>query len=435
VPGHTVRNDFPEFAGESTYRTHLAAVAALPEGFRVSTAALSFTPEERPTLEPYRMNVSLISLDEPTSAFGGVFTRNAFPGAPVILGRRKMGGASLRGVLVNNKISNVRSATGIEDAERLTTALAESLGSASDELLSVSTGIIGWRLPVPEMQGVIPGLVDGLHADSALDVADAIMTTDSFPKARRVPLGEGSVLGIAKGAGMIEPDMATMLVFILTDVAVEREELRASLAAAVDESFNRISVDGDMSTSDMVLLLSSARKPAVPASDFRGALSDLCRLLAEDVVRNGEGTGHVVRVEVSGLPTDELARGVAKAVVNSPLVKTAVYGNDPNVGRILSALGDYAGHAGLAPEPEACMISVGGEVVFRDGAFQIDREKEIRLSEYLKSRALNPHLRGYPQHQRTVELVIRCGDGPGAGYAIGADLSDQYVRENADYRT
>jgi glutamate N-acetyltransferase / amino-acid N-acetyltransferase len=433
--GETPVNEFAEFSTESEYRQHLANVAELPAGFRVSTANISFVPSERPTLEPYRMNLSLICADEPTQSFGGVFTRNAFPGAPVILGRRRMQESAIQGILINNKIANVRAATGVEDAERLTASLARELGVSAEKLLSVSTGIIGWKLPVSEMEGALPALVSGLHSGSAMDVADAIMTTDSFPKVRRVSLGDGSLVGIAKGAGMIEPNMATMLVFLLTDVQIGRESMRALLETSVEQSFNTISVDGDMSTSDMVLMLTSGVKPAVPQAELSDALTRLSGLLATDIVRNGEGTGHVMNVQVTGLPDNSVARAAAKAIVNSPLVKTAVYGNDPNVGRILSALGDYAGNTGLVIDPVTVKIEVGQETVFAAGAFEIDRDKEIRLSEYLKSAALNPRLRGYPQHQRSVEIRISCGSGPGSGAAIGADLSDQYVRENADYRT
>lgn len=275
--------------------------------------------------------------------------------------------------------------------------------------------------------------------DSFLLAADAICTTDRNRKivVRELPVGSQAyrVAAMAKGAGMIEPNMATMLVFLLTDVTVPRDTARLLLAEAVDATFNRISVDGDMSTSDMALLLSSRLKPAVAEDEWKRALTQLCRLLAEDVVRNGEGTGHVVHVTVRGLADDAQALGAAKAVVNSPLVKTAVYGNDPNVGRILSAVGDYAGNHGFVIAPERVRIAVGEETVFADGAFVIDQAKEIRLSEYLKTTALNPRLRGYPQHQRRVELDITCGSGPGEADAIGADLSDQYVRENADYRT
>jgi glutamate N-acetyltransferase/amino-acid N-acetyltransferase len=427
--------ELPEFETESHYREYLESVSRLPAGFRVSTGNLSFVPSERPTLEPYRMNLSLILADRPVTSFAGVFTKNAFPGAPVILGRRRLSEPALRAVLVNNKIANVRAANGLRDAELLGETLAARLGILPGETLSVSTGIIGWKLPVPEIQASIPDLVDRLHDGSALEVADAIMTTDSFPKVRRLELETGTLLGIAKGAGMVEPDMATMLAFILTDVGVDRDVLRRCLSRAVADTFNQVSVDGDMSTSDMVLVLSSGDRPPVAESAFERALTELCGQLASDIVRNGEGTGHVIRVEVSGMADDEHARAAAKAVVNSPLVKTAIYGNDPNVGRILSAIGDFAGTRGIPVDPGSVRIDLGTETVFDSGAFAIDREKEIRLSEYLKYASLNPRLRGFPQHQRTVDIRVSCGDGAGIGHAIGADLSDQYVRENADYRT
>ena len=425
----------PEFASEEAYLRFLKTEAALPAGYRVATSRIAFTPAERPTLEPYRMDLSLIHADEPTAAFAGVFTKNAFPGAPVLLGRERLAAQQVQSILINNKISNVRSATGLADARRLTDTLGSELGVPAERLFSVSTGIIGWALPVPEMEAALPELVAGLHGGDAVDLAQAIMTTDSFPKARRVRVGDGSILGIAKGAGMIEPDMATMLVFLLTDVEVSREVCRRALPEAVADSFNAITVDGDMSTSDMALLLASGRAGAVSESAFTHALSSLCGLLAQDVVRNGEGTGHVLELTVGGLESNELARRVAKAVANSPLVKTALWGNDPNVGRLLSAAGDYLGRHGHPVRPEQVRIRVGDETVFENGVFRIDREKEVRLSGYLQSTALNPRLTGYPQHQRTVRVSMELGAGSGSATVWGSDLSDQYVHENADYRT
>ncbi|MFP4378618.1 MAG: bifunctional ornithine acetyltransferase/N-acetylglutamate synthase [Spirochaetales bacterium] len=427
--------EFPEFSDSASYRRFLTGIAELPAGFSVSTARIAFTPTERPTLEPYRMNLSLILADEPTERFGAVFTRNAFPGAPVILGREKLGAPALQGLLINNKIANVRARHGVEDAKRLATSLGTQLGIDGDLLLSVSTGIIGWALPVPEMEAVFPELVAGRHAGSALDLAEAIMTTDSFPKVRRVSVGEGSIVGIAKGAGMIEPNMATMLVFMLTDVTVERDELRHALSQAVEPTFNAISVDSDMSTSDMAVIMSSGVRPAVAREEFAARLHEVCGLLASDVVRNGEGTGHVIEVTVTGLASDGEAKAAAKAVVNSPLVKAAVYGNDPNVGRLLSSLGDHLGNRGVEPDPREVTIDLGGQRVFASGAFTIDREKELVLSDYLKSAAVNPRLKGYPQHQRRVAVHIACGNGPGSATVLGSDLSDEYVHENADYRS
>ena len=236
---------------------------------------------------------------------------------------------------------------------------------------------------------------------------------------------------------MVEPDMATMLVFLLTDLDVPRETVRRVLPRAVDPTLNAITIDGDMSTSDTTLLVSSRRVEASGLDEdaFTDALARVCGLLARDVVRNGEGTGHVLELKVRGLESDGLARRVAKAVANSPLVKTALYGNDPNVGRLLSAVGDYLGSNGLRVDADRVVIRVGSEVVFAEGAFRIDREKEARLSDYLKSTSLNPRLTGYPQHQRCVEVEIDCGAGDGAASVWGSDLSDQYVHENADYRT
>ena len=426
---------FPEFSNHADYLKLLSEESALPAGFRVAASRIAFTPQERPTLEPYRMDLSLICADEPTSCFAGIFTKNAFPGAPVILARHRLAEPTVQGVLINNKIANVRALTGLEDARRLTEELGEALGIPAARLFSVSTGIIGWALPVEAMVAALPELTAGLHGGNALDLAQAIMTTDSFPKARRVLLGDGSILGIAKGAGMIEPNMATMLVFLLTDLAIPRESARRALAHAAGETFNAITVDGDTSTSDMALLFSSGVVAGVGEDEFREALVRLCGLLAQDVVRNGEGAGHVLQLTVTGLESNELARGVAKAVANSPLVKTALYGNDPNVGRLLSAVGDYLGSNGRAVDPEKVTIVVGGETVFSGGSFRLDREKEIRLSDYLKSMALNPRVTGYPQHQRCVEIAIDCGSGTARQTVWGADLSDQYVHENADYRT
>ena len=426
---------FPDFNDAATYTEFLGTQAALPQGFRAATTRLTFTPRERPTREPYAMNLGAIVADEPTERFAAVFTRNAFPGAPVILGRERMGEPALQGVLVNNKIANVRSATGLDDARRLTAAFGRAAGVSERRLLSVSTGIIGWSLPVPEMESSLPTLAEGLRPGSALDIARAIMTTDSYPKIRRVEVGGGSIIGIAKGAGMIEPNMATMLLFILTDLSVDRDELRQILARTVDTTFNAISVDGDMSTSDMVLAMSSGRVSPVAAHEFEAALASLCGFLAQDVVRNGEGTSHVVAVRMTGLPSDQIARAAAKAIVNSPLVKTAIYGNDPNVGRILAALGDYLGSNGIEADPGDLVIRVGDETVFEKGSFTIDRDKEVRLSDYLKSTSMNPRSVGFPPHQRVVDIGVSCGRGAGTALVWGSDLSDQYVHENADYRS
>jgi glutamate N-acetyltransferase/amino-acid N-acetyltransferase len=381
------------------------------------------------------MSLALMLADEPTQVFAGAFTSNRVQGAPVTIARERMERDTMQAVLVNNKIANVCAPTGREDALELTGELARRLALNAEDCLSVSTGIIGWSLPVEDMKAALPELAAGLHDGPSVDVARAIMTTDSFPKVRDAAVGAGRIVAIAKGAGMVEPNLATMLVFLLTDVTISREELRRALSDAVEASFNTISIDGDQSTSDMALAMSSARKPPVDRDTFRAGLNRVCRDLAGDIVRNGEGAGHVIRVIVEGAPSSADARAVGKAVVNSPLVKTAIYGNDPNVGRIVSAVGDFAGNTGMPLDPGRMRVRVGEELVFDRGAFALDRDREVRLSAYLAAAAMNPRLGGYPQHEREVAITVSLDSGAGSAQVLGSDLSHEYVRENADYRT
>jgi glutamate N-acetyltransferase/amino-acid N-acetyltransferase len=261
------------------------------------------------------------------------------------------------------------------------------------------------------------------------------MTTDSFPKIRTAKLRDGRITAIAKGAGMIEPNMATMLVFILTDIDLPKDQLEESLHKAVKQSFNTISVDGDQSTSDMAVILSSSIYPCSSIVDFEKSLISLCKDLAEDIVRNGEGTSHVIKVTTKGECNQELGTGIGKAVINSPLVKTALFGNDPNVGRIISAIGDFLGNHRINIDTRNISITLGEIEIFARGAFMIDNEKEIKLSGYLKETQLNPDIKGYPEHNKTVDITISIGEGPGSFTVIGSDLTYEYVRENADYRS
>lgn len=407
----------------------------MPAGFRASTAALSFVPEERPTQEPYRMNLATVLLDEPTSSFAGVFTRNAFPGAPVLIGKERLKRDHVSGILVNNKIANVSSKSGVADATALCASFGGLVGIDGESLFPVSTGIIGWGLPVEDMRAAMPTLVAGLQSEQLLPVAQAIMTTDSFPKIRRREFGKGSIVGIAKGAGMIEPNLATMLVFILTDFSFDRNEAREILRQVSERSFNSISVDSDQSTSDMCLLLGSGKAGSISGIDLESLLLPLCSELAHDIVRNGEGTSHVISLQVHGRKDHDEARAIAKAVVNSPLVKTAIYGNDPNVGRILSSMGDYIGNAGLGADRSKLEIRIGDQLVFANGVFLLDKEKEILISEYFADAAMNTRIHGYPQHDKTIEIRVDFHDGPGWARVLGSDLTHEYVTENADYRS
>ncbi len=431
------------FADQSAHRAWLASQAALPAGFRVGTTRFEFTPREAP--KPAKMTLTLIALDKPTADFAAVFTKNAFPGAPVIVGRKRLQEPRLGAIIVNNKISNVCAPGGVETSERICAATAKLLGIAPTEVLPSSTGVIGWMLPDDAMIPALPKAVSSLAAGSVMPAAEGIVTTDLYPKVRRANVGAGGIVGIAKGAGMIEPNLATMLVYILTDIAVPRAELRAMLTRVVDGSFNTISIDSDTSTSDTVVALSSGRVAGVDLAAFEQALQQVCRDLAEDVVRNGEGVRHVVRVAVKNAATPSLARALGKAIINAPLFKCAVAGNDPNVGRLVQAIGKYVGANAPDTDLSKLRASIGGIEIFAKGAFQLNPEKEISLVKHLKAAELYasaPAKDGvfappihFPPHERCVEIEVDLGTGNAAVTVIGGDLTHEYVSENADYRS
>jgi len=432
------------FRDRASHRAWLAEQAALPAGFRVGVARLAFTPAEAP--KPAKMTLTLIALDKPTPDFAAVFTKNAFPGAPVLVGRGRLGQPLLCAVIVNNKISNVCAPGGVAAAERVCGETARLLGCRQAEVLPSSTGVIGWGLPVEAMIGALPEAVKALKGGSILPAAEGIVTTDLYPKVRRASVGAGSIVGIAKGAGMIEPNMATMLVYLLTDLAVPKRELQAMLSEAVEPTFNAISIDSDTSTSDTVALVSSGLVPCPDLGAYRSALALVCRDLAEDVVRNGEGVHHVIRVSVLGAADFGSARALGKAIVNAPLFKCAVAGNDPNVGRLVQAIGKHVGAGAAGTDLSGLTLRMGGVEIFSRGAFTLDPSKESALVAHLKAAEMyasgapkegvfSPPM-DYPAHERCVEIEVDLG-GSGAGRAVvlGADLTHEYVSENADYRS
>ena len=391
------------------------------------------------------MNLSSILLSRPSRVFAGVFTKNKSPGAPVIIGRELLHGETARGVLINNKIANVCAPGGKHAAQSVVSAFAGFLGCTGDMrekeiIFPSSTGIIGWELPVKAMKDGAQQLAkvmcskSGEKLGSIYPVAEGIMTTDAFPKVRSAECGGGRIVAIAKGAGMVEPNMGTLLVFIVTDVTVSREYCRTALPMVIEKSFNCISIDGDQSTSDTALMFSSCRTDGVSEQEFEKQLTSVCMQLAEDTVRNGEGTNHVIRVFITGAENEDSAKGFGKAVVNSPLVKTAVYGNDPNVGRIIMALGDFAGNNEFAFHSEVTRISIGEIPVFRDGVFLLNEEKEAMLHSYFEKSELGEK-KDYPKHEKTVDIAVDLNCGHSEAMVLGSDLSYQYIRENADYRT
>lgn len=380
------------------------------------------------------MRLGALLLDEPTPAFGGVLTRNAFCGAPIILAREVLQSPLSRGVLVNTRVANVGSPTALEDAQKVQAAFARAVSCRPSEAFVLSTGVIGWSLPVTAMVDWMSALDWNARDGDLLDLARSIMTTDAYPKLRSIPLGEGRLCGVVKGAGMIEPHLATMIGLILTDVTVERETLRDSLRRAAEVSFNAISVDSDQSTSDAILAFSSRHRPSVSAQEWEEALTRLCLHLAEDVVRNGEGTAHVLDVHVRQAPSRTIAATVARRIANSPLVKTAIYGNDPNVGRILAAAGSALGETGLAVDPQRWELRVGHWTVFMKGAFRLTPQLEEDLHRYLRDCAM-PETKEFPPHERNVVIELFLGLGQEQARVWGSDLSPEYVRVNADYRS
>jgi glutamate N-acetyltransferase/amino-acid N-acetyltransferase len=432
------------FADHAAHRAWLESQAALPAGFRTGTANFDFTPREAP--KPARMRLTVIALDRPTPDFAAVFTANAFPGAPVVIGRRRLAEPALGAIVINNKISNVGAPEGVAASEWICAEAGRLLGIAPTAVLPCSTGVIGWRLPVEAMVQALPSAVAALRGGSILPAAQAIVTTDRFPKVRRASVGAGSIVGIAKGAGMIEPNLATMLVFILTDLAVPRADLRAALAGSIADSFNSISVDSDTSTSDTVVVVSSGRVPCADRGAFAAALATVCADLAEDVVRNGEGVRHVIRVSVRGAADAAAARALGKAIVNAPLFKCAVAGNDPNVGRLVQAIGKHIGITGQSGDAiRGLRLRMGGVDIFSDGVFRLDPDKEQRLTQHLQAAELYtsaPPKNGvfvapidFPLHERCAEIEVDLGVGAGRATVFGGDLTHEYVSENADYRS
>ncbi len=400
-------------------------------------------PKEAP--KPAKMTLTLIALDKPAADFAAMFTKNAFPGAPVIVGRQRLGEPALGAIIINNKISNVCAPGGVEASEKICAETGRLLGLPATAVLPSSTGVIGWGLPVDSMIAALPKVVASLAAGSVLPAAEGIVTTDLYPKVRSATVGAGRIVGMAKGAGMIEPNMATMLVYILTDIAMPRAELRDTLKRAVDKSFNHISVDSDTSTSDTVALVSSSQVPCTDIAAFENALGQVCRDLAEDVVRNGEGVRHVIRAEIKNTASAELACALGKAIINAPLFKCAVAGNDPNVGRLVQAIGKYVG--AYAPDTDLSKLraSIGGIEIFANGSFQLNPEKETALVAHLKGSELYasaPPKDGvfapsvdFPPHERCVEIVVDLGLGAAGATVFGGDLTHEYVSENADYRS
>lgn len=437
----------PSFATRDEYEAYLSQRGRLPKGFAVGTAKGTFVSVEAPAMGPLPIKATVIHLTEgPTDSWAGVFTSNKFPGCPVIVGKSRLSsGTPLQAVVINNKVSNVcPGGDGVAASEKVCTALSEllSLPAGPSSVVPSSTGVIGWRLPADELaEDVVPRAVEALQTESAYEAAEAIMTTDRYPKLRSKTLPCGvRIVGIAKGAGMIEPNMATMLGYVMTDADIGKEALQSMLSEACNRSFNSISVDGDESTSDTVLAIASKLKPLECGEDvFREALFEVCEGLSADLVRNGEGTGHVIRVDIKNFPGSEYdARRMGRHLVNSPLVKCAIAGNDPNTGRIAGAIGSFMGKFFPEADVGGMSLTLGGRQIFDGGKFVLEGDDvERELSDHMKD-AQQGEEDDFPKHQRFVEIGVDFGSEGGEGsdvVVMGSDLTKEYVSINADYRS
>ncbi len=394
-------------------------------GFR--TASLHCGIKTAKSLPP---DIALVYCEE-LSAVAGCFTLNRVCAAPVKVCRANLKSNKNRARALVINAGNANACTGpqgMKDAQRMTALVAEGIGAKSDEVLVFSTGIIGHMLPMEKVESGVAKAVDFVKAKKNTgDFARAIMTTDTVPKTAAVTVKIGGktvhVSGACKGVGMIAPNMATMLGIVATDAAVAPAVLQKAVSQIVDETFNCVTVDGDTSTNDSFVMFASGKAGNKVISKTSGAdfealvagLSAVCDSLARQIAADGEGATHTITIYVGGTKNDADAKKIAKTIAESPLVKTAIAGNDPNWGRILAA----AGRAGVVFDPMDASLTLDGHEVFREG--QPTKFDKKVVSEALK--------------ERDCSVVLLVGEGPGRSKFYTCDLTHGYISINADYHT
>ncbi len=390
-------------------------------GFKAGAIAAGIRYQGRPDLA--------LIISEVTATAAGVFTTNKVQAAPVLLSRSHLTYNSARAIVINSGIANACTGeVGLQRAQATARIAAEAIGCPIEEVLVASTGVIGMDLPIEPVASRLPKLVSTVHNNGWLDAARAIMTTDTVPK---IHMAKGwlndhpfTVLGIAKGAGMICPDMATLLSFVATDAAIIPEALQALVREETDRSFNRITVDGDTSTNDTLLVLANGRAANQPIKNLaspegeclRRALGEVLLNLAKRIVADGEGATKFVEIRVMGAPSRTAALRGARTVANSPLVKTALFGEDANWGRILAALG----RAAVDFDPYRVQLFFNGVKLVENG-LSLGEEAERKISEILR--------------ERSFSITIDLGQGEAEESVYTCDLSLDYVKINADYRS
>ena len=388
-----------------------------PQGFRAAGISAG--------IKQSALDLALLVSDVPATA-AAVFTTNLAQAAPVLVSREHLTRSHgvARAIVVNSGCANACTGDeGMQAAREMAGETARLVGCPVEQVLVASTGVIGVALPIAKIRAALPAAAGALSVDHGSAAARAIMTTDPFPKEAAVQIAIGGrtidIGGMAKGSGMIEPMMATMLAFVTTDASVPRPLLDRALAEAVNDTFNAITVDGECSTNDSVMLLANGAAGATvdesSYADFVSGLRTVCRELALGIVRGGEGATKLITVRVTGAASAGEARRAAKAIANSPLVKTAIHGGDPNWGRLIAA----AGRAGVAFDLSRATVAIGPTVLFEDG--RPYDEAAPRAAEYLR--------------RTEIDVSVDLGAGSATSTVWTCDLSAEYVRINADYRT
>lgn len=363
------------------------------------------------------LDFTVIASDVPAAA-AAMFTQSRFCGAAIPIGRESVSDGRLQAFVINSKNANVATGEeGLANIRAVVERVGSELGIAAGDILPSSTGVIGRQLPLEKMLKGIDGLRSEMHEGELELAAQAIMTTDTYVKVRSRKVGEAVLVGMAKGSGMIEPNMATMLGYFVTDAEIAPAQLSEYLKEAVELSFNMLSIDTDTSTSDTVAIMANGQAGSVEHDEFRLALREMAIELTKDLARDGEGATKLLEVVVEQATDFAQAKRIAKAIVNSPLVKTAVFGADPNWGRVAMAIGKCDEQQDI--EPEKVSIAFGTLPVYEGRPLGDDLLPQ--LEEYLGGK----------------NVVIRVGLGLGKAHATvwGCDLSYEYVRINGEYTT
>ena len=354
-----------------------------------------------------------------TCAAAGVFTQSRFAGPSVLVSREHIANLSARAVVVISKNANVATgAEGLNNAREIVSGVATALACDPTDVLVASTGVIGRQYPMTQVRSGLKSIPKQLTATSAEAVANGIMTTDTVHKVAEATISGSSarVVGVAKGVGMIEPNMATLITMIFTDALIAPADLDQVFRKVIDHTFNCVSIDTDTSTSDTAIVLASGKAGAVKIDAFQAALHEVALSLTKQVARDGEGAEKLIEVHVDAAKDRDQAKTVAKAIVNSPLVKTAVHGADPNWGRVAMAIGKCSQYTDI--DQDSVVIRFGPQEVYPT---QVDANGLENLSQYMRG--------------KDVLIHVSLGTGTSDATVWGCDLTDGYVRINADYTT